>query len=240
MVTNGDMWDRFMNTPSIECLSLFENEYKKSGELGDLRNHNIVLMDIGEWQKAKANCKIIIERSEHTHEDDLISLGMIEWFLGNVPTAVEFWKKSINTQFAACPGAPDTPLILWYAGQRLGDEKLIKQSINKLKRYWKVTNYREISNWRGTVSIAGLLIEKVPARVFLHEWKDEKEGPFEDQRLCRAKFWAGMKCLIDDDETTAIPFFKSAFSGGKIAILEYEYFLAKWEYSRLTGKDVWG
>ena len=240
MVTDGNMWDRFMDTPSIECLDLFENEYKKSGELGDLYNHNLVLIDIGKWQKAKNNCMKMINERECSCEDDFIEMGMMEWFLGNTSSAIDYWRQSLNTQYAACPGAPDTPLVLWYAGQRLSDEKLVKQSLNKLKHYWKVPNYRALSDWRGTVSIAGLLMDKVPAAVFLHDWKDGEEGSLEDRRLCRAKFWAGMKCLICDDEATAIAFFKSAFSGGKIAILEYEYFLAKWEYSRITGENVWG
>ncbi|MBE0535683.1 MAG: hypothetical protein IH624_08430 [Phycisphaerae bacterium] len=234
VVTNGGMWERFMKTPSIECLDLFESEYKQSGELGDLRNHNMVLMDIGEWQIAKVNCEMIIEKSEHTIEDDFINLGMIEWFLENTSSAIKFWKESINTQFAACPGAPDTPLILWYAGQRLGDEKLVKQSLKKLKRYWKVEDYREFSGWRGTATIAGFLLDKVPDDVFLYDWKDEERGSIEDRRLCRANFWAGMKCLEQGDETAAVTYFKCAFSGPKIAILQYEYFLAKWEYANMS------
>ncbi len=238
MVTNCNMWDKFMNRPSIECLHLFADEYAKSGELGDLRNHNMVLLDIGEWEEAKHNFIKIINEEEYSGEGDFINLGMIEWFLGNTSSAIHFWRRSINTEFAACPGAPDTPLVLWYAGQRLNDKKLIKESLKKIKRYWKVTDYGAFSGWMGTVAIAGLLMDKVPANVFLYQWK-EQEGSLEHRRSCRANFWVGMKCLEEGDETTGVSYFKAAFSGPKIIIGEYEYFLAKWEYSKLTGENLW-
>ena len=240
MVTTMEMWDKFMSRPSIECLELFKNEYKKNGDLPDLRNHNMVLMDIGEWERAKSNCIKMINEEEDTGDGDFIQMGMIEWFLGNISSAIDFWKKSMDTEYAACPGAPDTPLLLWYAGQQLGDEKLIRKSLKKLKHYWKVPDYKVFNGWMGTVAIAGFLMGKVPADVFLHEWKDEEKGSIEDRRLCRANFWVGMKCLEEGDETTAAAYFKSAFSGPKIAILEYEYFLAKWEFSRLTKQNLWG
>lgn len=228
-----NMWEEFMNKPSAECITLFEEEYKKSGALPDLRNHNLVLMDIGEWEQAKINCLKIIDEEEYLGDGDLIEVGMVEWFLGNTSSAIDFWKQSMNTPYAACPGAPDSPLLLWYAGQQIADKKLVKESLKKLKRYWKVRDYKVFSGWMGTVAIAGFLMDKVPTNVFLYEWKDEDKGSLEYRRLCRTNFWVGMKCLIEGDETTAATYFKSAFSGPKIAILEYEYFLAKWEYSRL-------
>jgi len=237
MVIIMDTWETFMSKPSIECIDLFENEYKKSGDLPTLRNHNMVLMDIGEWQKAKSNYAKIIDEDEYSHDSDYIMFGMTEWFLGNISSAIDFWRRSLNTQYAACPGAPDTPLLLWYAGQRLGDTKLIKESLKKLKRYWKVKDYRAFSGWMGTVAIAGFLMDKVPVNVFLYEWEDKEKGAIEDRRFCRANFWVGMKKLEGSAEK-AVEHFKTAFSKNKIAILEYEYFLAKWEYSRLTKQNI--
>jgi len=233
MVTTGDMWDKFMNNPSIECLDLFANEYAKSRELGDLRNHNLVLIDVGEWQKVKSNYIKIFNEEEHIGDSDFIEIGMAEWFLGNINSAISFWKQSLDAPYALCPGAPDGPLLLWYAGQRLNDKKLIKESLKKLKGYWKVPDYKVWPGWQGTVAIAGFLLDKVPVNVFLYEWKGQ-EGSLEYRRSCRANFWVGMKCLEESDETTAVAYFKSAFSGPKIAILQYEYFLAKWEYANIT------
>jgi len=233
VVTTADMWDEFMKRPSIECLGLFRSEYMKSGALPDLYNHNLVVLDIGDWEEAKRNCAKIINDQKFTCEADFINMGMIEWFLGDTSSAIDFWQQSMHTDYAACPGAPDGPLLLWYAGQRLGDEKLVTKSLKKLRRYWKVSDYRVFSGWMGTVAIAGFLMDKVPADVFLHEWKDEEKGPLEDRRMCRANFWAGMKCLVEGKESTAALYFKSAFSRSKMAIGEYEYFLAKWEYSNI-------
>lgn len=237
------MWDPFdelLSKPSHESIAIFEREYERTGQLGHLSNLVLALLDIGSWRRAKDICEKIINNREYSGDGDFIMLGIAYWCMGNTSSAIDTWKQSINTQYALCPGAPDTPLLLWYAGQRLNDGKLIKQSLKKIKRYWKVPDYKVLSGWMGTVAIAGLLMDKVPANIFLHEWKDEEKGVIEDRRLCRAHFWIGMKCLEEGDETTATSYFKSAFSGNKIAILQYEYFLAKWEYSRLTGKNIWG
>jgi len=238
MVTTNDMWERFMNSPSLDCLDLFENEYKNSGELGDLHNHNLVLMDVGRWEQVKQNCTRIIKEAKYSYEVDFIEAGIAEWFLGDKSSAIQYWKKSLRTQFAACPGAPDGTLILWYAGQLLDDNKLVTQSMKKIKQYWKVQDYSEFKGWMGPVAIAGFIMDKVPVDIFLNEWKLEESTGLEARRFCRAHFWVGMK-LLDQNQEQAIKHFKAAYSADKRAILEYEYFLAKWEYARLTGQNLW-
>ncbi|MFA5554701.1 MAG: hypothetical protein WDA68_09140 [Phycisphaerae bacterium] len=229
-----------MNNLSSECLDLFLDEYKKSGELGDLRNHNLVLMDIGEWQKAKSNCIKIIDKEEHSGDSDFIDLGLTKWFMGDYKNAIEFWKRSLETEYTVDPVGPiNGLLVLWYAGQQISDEKLVDKSLKKLKQYWKVHDYRVFNEWPGTIAIAGFLLDKVPTNTFLHEWKDMGGGSLEHQRLCRVNFWVGMKCLEEGNESTATAYFRSAFYNSKRAIQKYEYFLAKWEYSRLTGKILW-
>ena len=176
------------------AIQVLQDEYSRTGDLPTLRNLDLFLLDIGEWQRVKNDCETIIKKSEYTHETDLIYVGMAEWFLGNTSSAIDFWRRSIKAEFAACPGAPDTPLLLWYAGQRTDDKKLLKESLKKLRRYWKVPDYRVFNGWMGTVAIAGFLLDEVPADVFLHEWKDEEKGSLEARRSCRANFWVGMKC----------------------------------------------
>ncbi len=233
MVTTLDMWEEFMRKPSIESVSLFENEYKQSGDIPTLRNLNLVLMDIGNWQHAKSNFEKIIEKSERTNDGDLIEIGMVNWFMGNELTAIDFWKQACDAEYTDAAGAIDGPLILWYAGQRLGDQKLVNKSLKRLKKFWKVKDYRLLAKeWPGTTAIAGFLLDKVPEYVFLNDWK-WSPGSLEYRRLCRANFWVGMK-IMNQSEEKAIQHFKTAFSENKIAILEYEYFLSKWEYSRLT------
>jgi len=237
MVTTMEMWDEFMNRPSVECLDLFGDEYKKSGESSDLYNHNLVLLDIGNWKRAKINCETIIKKSEHTCDADFIKMGMLEWFLHNTSSAIDFWKQALNAEYTDLVGPIDGPLVLWYAGLQLDDDKLIRSSLKKLKRFWKVTEYRKIVKWPGTQAIAGFLLGEVPAEDFLNKWKVSNDI-YEHRRLCRANFWVGMT-LLGSSEDKAIQHFKAAFSENKIAILQYEYFLAKWEYARLTKQNLW-
>ena len=106
------------------------------------------------------------------------------------------------------------------------------------KKFWKITDCRKVVQWPGTQAIAGFLLAEVSIDEFLDKWKCDID-PLECRRLCRANFWVGMTFLGSSEER-AIEHFKKAFTGGSIAILEYEYFLAKWEYSRITGENIWG
>jgi len=219
--------------PRHKAIALLEDEYKRTGDVPTLRNSNLLLLDIGAWKSAKCNCERIIEESEHTHDKDLIEMGMVDWFTGNISSAIDSWRKAIRAEYTDAIGAIDGPLILWYGGARLGDDRLMRQSLKKLERFWKVKDYHVFSEWPGTSAIAAFLLDKVPEPVFLNKWKWEN---LENRRLCRAHFWVGMRRL-DKSKDEAIRHFHAAFSRNKIAILEYEYFLAKWEYSRLTGED---
>jgi hypothetical protein len=232
-----DNWEEFMNKPSAECITLFENEYKRTGDLPTLYNHNLVLMDINEWRTARENFKIIIRKSEYSCDAYLIRMGMIDWFAGNIASAIDFWNQACNAEFTDSIGAIDGPLVLWYAGRYLKDKKLLGDSQKKLKKFWKVTDYRKIVKWPGTIAIAGFLLDQVPGDDFLVKWKWLAAEALEHRRLCRTHFWIGIK-LLEQNAEQAIRHFKAAYSANKIGILQYEYFLAKWEYARLTKQDI--
>jgi tetratricopeptide (TPR) repeat protein len=233
-----DIWEKFINNPSKMCISLFEEEYRKTGDLPTLYNHNLVLLDIGDWPRAKSNYETIIKKSESSCDAHFIRIGMTDWFLGNITIAINYWKRACSAVYVDSVGAIDGPIVLWYAGQCLRDEKLAKESVKRMKKYWTVTDYTKIVKWPGTIAIAGFLLDQVPIDDFLVKWKWEGPEPLEIRRLCRAHFWVGMK-LLGQNQEQAIKHFKAAYSADKRAILQYEYFLAKWEYARLTGQDLW-
>ena len=229
-----DTFDEFLHGSSREAVARFRAEYERTKDVFVLNNLGLALLDVADWQQARDVYATLKGKKEHVSDFELIGLGMAEWFMGHEVEAIQWWREACEADYTDAAGAIDGPLVLWYAGQRLGDEKLVKESLNKLKKFWKVQDYRIFSKWPGTIAIAGFLLGKVPANMFLYEWKWPN---LEDRRLCRANFWVGMKHLEDGDETAGAAYFKSAFSGAKIAILEYEYFLAKWEYS-LTREPV--
>lgn len=233
----NDIWTKFMNVSSLEGVRLFQEEYKTTGDISVLNNLILALMDIGDWVQAKSICEKVINESEYCHESDFIRIGMIDWFTGKVSSAIDCWEKSIDAEYTDRAGAINGPLILWYAGKELCDDNLVKESLNKLKRFWKVKDYRIINDWVGSIAIAGFLLGKVPDNIFLNKWSCDIDA-LESRRLCRAHFWVGMM-LLDKSKDEASKYFRLSFSRNKIGILEYEYFLAKWEYSRLKGEKLW-
>jgi len=230
-----DMWERFIKEPSSKLVSLLGQQYKQTGDLPTLYNLGLAVLDIGDWQRAYEIYQRHRGLIDFTGEGEFINLGLTQWFMGDHKGAIGYWQQSLETQYTNDPVGPiNGLLILWYAGQRLADDRLTKELLKKLKRFWKVQDYRVFSEWPGTIAIAGFLLDSVPEDVFLNQWK---WGNLENRRLCRANFWVGMKYL-DKSRDEAAKHFNAAFST-KIAILEYEYFLAKWEYSKLTGENLW-
>ncbi len=227
-----------INGSNTEAIQILQDEYNRTGDLPILFNLDLILLDNGSWQRVKDNCEVIIKKSKDSHELDFIISGMAEWFMGNQISGVNFWMQSMDTEYADLAGAINGPLNIWYAGCRLKDDKLIKLSLRKLKSFWKVTDCRKIVKWPGTQAIAGFLLDQIPQEDFLVKWKWDGSEVLEVRRLCRAHFWVGMK-LLDQNQEQAIKHFKAAYSADKRAILEYEYFLAKWEYARLTGQNLW-
>lgn len=227
-----------INDSKTKAIQILQNEYNQTGDFSILFNLNLILLDNGSWQRVKENCEIIIKESKESHELDFIILGMAEWFMGNQMSAVNFWMRSMDTEYTDLAGAINGPLIIWYAGYRLKEDKLIQISLRKLASFWKAKDCRKIMKWPGTRAIAGFLLDYIPKEEFLVKWKCDGPEVLEVRRLCRAHFWVGMK-LLDQNQEQAIKHFKAAYSADKRAILEYEYFLAKWEYARLTDQNLW-
>jgi len=192
-------------------------------------------MDIGDWERAQRNYIDVISREQRTCESDFIMKGITQWFQGDVASAIESWRQSMDAPYADKAGSINGPLALWYASRQLADEKLRDFSERELKRYWRVRDYRSVTGWIDSLAIAGFVLRQVPAEVFLSDWKADICA-MESRRLTRVHFWVGM---VTFNQSAAAAHFREAFSRDRIGILEYEYFLAKGEYSRLTGENPW-
>jgi len=229
---------RFTNLlglPRGEAIVALADEYKRTGEVPTLRNLTLLLLDVGKWQFAKENCRVLTEAC--SCDADFISSGMVDWFMGDQSSAMALWRIACDAEYTDIVGPIDGPLVLWYAGRRLDDKKLIEQSLTMLKRFWRNIDYREIDKWPGTQAIAGFLLGEVPVDTFLRHWTCNAVA-LEHRRSCRANFWMGMT-MIETAPEKGIEYFFTAYSKSNIAMLQYEYFLAKWEYSRLTNRDLW-
>jgi hypothetical protein len=227
-------WIEFMTRPSEHVVALFKKEYDESGDPYKLRNLVLALVDAGKWQCAyELSGKCYAETGSNC-DFDLILMGLCQWFLSQENAAIELWRTAMDAEYTDICGAIDSPLILYYAGRRLGDQTIVDDSLKALKRFWRIRDHTKVKRWPGTPAIAGYLIGAVPGTIVLNEWKQEIQ-PLEYRRQCRVNFWMGVT-LLGRPEEEAASFFKSAFTANKIGVLQYEYFLAKWEYSRLTGQ----
>jgi hypothetical protein len=230
-----DTWIEFMTKPSREVISLFEDEYRKSGDAHKLGNLALALIDAGEWQLAYETCRKCHAETEGSSDYDIMHMGLCQWFLNNTVGAIELWKTAADATYTDVCGPVDSSLLLYYAGCRLRNRSMLQNSLRSMRRFWRIKDYTKVVKWPGTPAIVGYLMGVVPGPVILCQWSEDVPA-LEYRRQCRVNFWLGLNSL-DEDIGSAIHSFKAAFSRSKIGVLHYEYFLAKWEYARLTGEN---
>lgn len=230
-------WERFIEGSSEEGAELFRKEYEQTQEKGALYNLGLALMDMERFDEARdVYCRILEmeEREDSVGEGTLIYLGMTEWMKKNPTEAIGTWKKSFHTPYVEAGAGLAGHSMVWYGAIRTGDEKLKQREEKAIKRLWKVPDPDKLTYWPGPFAIAGYILGQVSAETFLNRWK-ESHPIIEARRLCRANFWAGVR---ESNVIESRRHFHHSFSRSKVGILEFEYFLAKWEWKRLSPSSV--
>jgi len=234
MHINHETWNLFFNSPSEQFVELFKKEFERTNQAPDLTNLGTVYLDTNRIQEARDAFRRALEmdKQARTVELTFTLLGISEWFLGNFNEAIKLWEQSLDAQFADEAGGVEGPALMWYGALRTENPKLKARAEKLVGRFWKIKDPTTLNFWPGPVAVAGYILDRVDTHTFLNVWQCENRT-LELRRLCRANFWTGVKC---DVPQTAREFFEEAFTNSKVAILEPEYFLAKWEFQRLSAK----
>ncbi len=226
-----DGWEALQRGQTQQALQLLQQEYERAPSGPRLNNMALALLELGQYEDALA-------AYEHSRELEIeegtlcegtqVHIGIAHWLLGNTHAALEAWAASLDTPYADSAGGVLGPAMLWYGAERTGETRTKTKASKLLRTFWKYKAPAVIRNWPGPAAVAGYILGKVPTELFLNQWQ-EPNPTLELRRRCRANFWVGVR---SDSPETAKVCFSNAFSGARVAILESEYFLAKWEFQR--------
>lgn len=219
-------WQLFIEGSSEEAAIRFIDSYAVTGDQPTLRNCATALIDCGNWDLAREMWDTVIKHATElnkTADEDFINRGIIEWMDGQPWKAIDLWRLSLETVYTDIAGGVIGPAVLWFAGYRLNDAKLLKEATKLLRKFKLGERAKSIRFWPGPRGVASYLLDEVDTETFLNVWR---EGPaLSFRRDCVANFWASVR---EPDERIAIRRLKQALVD-KGAILECEYFLAKHE-----------
>lgn len=224
-------WDELKAGRVSVAIELLRAEFEANGSIPTLFNLSLALLDAGRLQDALTTLERIHEMerlSSSTSEITLANLGVVEWLLGNQGRAIELWKWSTESTYADSAGGVLGPALVWYGAKHVGDAVSSDAAVNDLRRLWKIRDVHTVKNWPGPIGIAGYILGKVPDDLFLNTWKTNNPI-LESRRRCRVEFWAGVKAR---SVGAARSHFENACDTNRVAILESEYFLARWENAR--------
>jgi tetratricopeptide (TPR) repeat protein len=230
-----DTWEEFIKGPSERAIGLFRSEYDRTGNPGTLMNLGLAYLDLGRTKDARGTFEHLLQTGHYEPtEKTLILVGVNEWLLGDYSNALGAWKRSLSTHYTDEAGGVSGASALWYGALRSGDVTLAKTAERRLRKLWSRGKVLALDKtWPGSIAIAGYILGDVLGEALLECKCDH--AILEIRRLCRVNFWVGVKSL---DMNSAATWFHKALACDKRAILEYEYFLARWEYNRLTSEVV--
>lgn len=227
----GVDWDLLIEGNTVAAIQLFEAEFEKTGQPSHLFNMALGLLDLGQLERARDCFLKVIRLADVTVESHAVFLGTVQWMMGQTSQAVESWRRGQAAEFRDAAGGISSATALWYAATRLGDSELKSDAARILKRFWPVKDVRGRSRWPGEKAIAGYILGIVQAEDFLEKWTVENHT-LESRRLCRAYFWVAVadRGLSNLEKSN---YLRLASTRSRRAILEYEFFLSRWELSHI-------
>ncbi len=214
--------------------ALRESDWSKGRNLGT------ALLCLGRYEEALQTYLGCIESDRQKWllcDGDFLMAGFCLWCQGRAAQAVETWREGWKTPYTDAAGGVIVPAVLFYAALKLHDQVLRREAIQKLKKRWK-PKLEQI--WPGPIS--GFLLRAIPPEDFVSNRTFQNET-LENRRACQAFFWAGVRCLDEQDPEGARSFFvrsSQVRDPGGAHLLELEFFLACHEVGVAPGQSRQG
>lgn len=173
-----------------------------------------------------------------------IMQGICFWYLNQPAEAIAMWREALTANYTDAAGGVIPPAILLYAGERLNDDRLKREALNIFKKKWRNHQKRVIRRqapgykpthddfvhpglfaWPG--AILPFLLEEISTEQ-LFAAAAKSFGGKTDRGLAQADFHFALRALREGNR----PAFREGMTRctqRQDALLEDEYFLAKWE-----------
>ena len=153
-----------------------------------------------------------------------IGAGISLWWLDRKLEAIEVWKNALYTKYTDAAGGVKIPAILYFGAIQVADNKLQKETIEIMKKRQKT---KPASACPGP--IASFLLKIITKEEFLDIASQNQK--LKTRRVTQANFWVAVFYYSQNEMGKYFYYLEKAQNGH---LLESEYYLAKYEFSKLN------
>jgi hypothetical protein len=241
-------WDVLHRGQYDDAIQLFSQDYEQSQnlDLSLLRGRGMAYLAANAPRQALTDLEEVTSRTDDRFaaDSDYAYLGICHWYLAHPDAAVEQWRAGLTAPYADAAGGVLLPTLLFYAGIRLGDQKLHKEAHRLLRAHWQRFVRRvkrrkdaalitprnfadaELWNWPGAI-IPFLLGQEDPAWL-LNQARKTTVEILAMRQECQAQFAIAVQALQNGDRALFVSSMDACARNPEGSI-ESEYYLARWE-----------
>ncbi|MGY4538407.1 hypothetical protein ACVW0P_002827 [Mucilaginibacter sp. UYNi724] len=216
------VWSLIEQNKFEDACELADKEYAETGDLLTLRNKVYALFHLHKYIDAISLSDKLIEYRQGDSETDFHFSGIGNWIIGNERQAVADWEQSKKSLYKDAAGGVGTQVFLYFAGIKLGEEKLRFTAIKSIKNILKA---KRAINWPGP--IGHYLVSDINENELFSYVSDIPI--LKERQLCQANFVIAIKLLEGKDNHGYYRKLKDAVAYGTSAYVEKLYYLAKAE-----------
>jgi len=237
--TSGmDPFDLILGGEAERAIEIYSARIKSGESAQGFAGRALALLNLGRLEDAKSDYMhaLDLERKERTAVGSayLCSIGSIYWMQGHDEEAARIWLRALEginsgeITHSDMAGGAGVGALLWFAGARSELPGYLKAAEEFLRKNAKGA---KAHNWPGP--IGGFLLGQVTVDS-LQAASEARPVELMKRRRCQAAFYVGAKALTSDDSDAFRQGMARAVEFGASTMVEKEYYLARYELSRLN------
>jgi tetratricopeptide (TPR) repeat protein len=225
-------WGHVESGDYQQAVLSFTSRLRRDKSTANYCNRGIAYLGLSEYDEAIADFRAADGAHPSSSDGCLQFVGMAQWRAGRESAAASTWHDLViafeqgKIHYTDAAGGVESPSLLWFAGVRLGQPRLLRVSRRMLRTLTHARNGR-IENWPGPV--ARFLLGRIGEARLRSLVTDTPI--LRERELCQAEFYIGVRRLQRGDRDGARDAFRAAARMTN-AKLENEYYLAVNESKR--------
>lgn len=229
-----------------EAIQLFSQGYAQAQELSLLSGRSLAHLAANMPRQALTDLEEVTARTDERFASDsnFAFWGICYWYLGDPDSAITQWRAGLDAPYVDAAGGILLPILLFYAGVRLGEGELEKEAQRLFRAHWQkfVRRVRrrqgkelrtpqnfadpELSSWPG--AIVPFLLEKEDSSWLLHQARKTDSESLTLRRECQAQFAIAVHALRSGNRGLFVSSMETCARNSK-GSLEAEHYIARWE-----------
>lgn len=220
-----DVWSLIQNGFFEKACEVADSEYEQTGNIFILRNKVYALLHLKQYDEVISLTEFLIKERNGESDTDFIFCGIAYWLTKNYYKAIQIWQSAEDCKYTDAAGGVELQVILYFAGVKSNDKKLIGKSSKKLARLLKG---KQAANWPAPL---GRFMLNELTQIELQN-NISQTPVLRERQLCQADFVKAIKELEKGNEIGYRNELQNCISYGSSSYLEQLYYLAKGEIER--------